>query len=121
VINDATITHFLPYPNPFTTSMQFVFKITGQQVPDKIKVQIMTATGKIVREVLKEELGDLRIGNNISNFRWDGTDQFGDRLANGVYFYRVYVENNDRSGTKHRATSADSMFKQNFGKIYLMR
>ncbi|WP_207423710.1 C25 family cysteine peptidase [Desertivirga brevis] len=121
VINEATITHFLPYPNPFTTSMQFVFKITGQQVPDKIKVQIMTATGKIVREVLKEELGDLRIGNNISNFRWDGTDQFGDRLANGVYFYRVYVENNDKSGIKHRSTSADSMFKQNFGKIYLMR
>ncbi|WP_207532160.1 C25 family cysteine peptidase [Desertivirga arenae] len=121
VINEASITHFLPYPNPFTTSMQFVFKITGQQVPDKIKVQIMTATGKIVREVLKEELGDLRIGNNISNFRWDGTDQFGDRLANGVYFYRVYVENNDKSGIKHRTTAADGMFKQNFGKIYLMR
>jgi len=121
VINEASITNFLPYPNPFTTSMQFVFKITGQKIPDKIKVQILTSTGKIVREVLKEELGDLRIGNNISSFRWDGTDQFGDRLANGVYFYRVQVENTDKAEIKHRATSSDAMFKQNYGKIYLMR
>ena len=121
VVNEASITNFLPYPNPFTTSMQFVFKITGQKVPDKIKVQILTVTGKIVREVLKEELGTLQIGNNRSDFKWDGTDQFGDRLANGVYFYRVIVENNDKSEIKHRTSSSDAMFKKNYGKIYLMR
>ncbi len=121
VINEASVTNFLPYPNPFTTAMKFVFQITGQNIPDKIKIQIMTATGKIVREVLKGELGNLNIGNNISDFTWDGTDQFGDRLANGVYFYQVLVENNDKSDIKHRSNSTDKMFKKNFGKIYLMR
>ncbi len=120
VINEQTITNFLPYPNPFTTSMKFVFQVTGK-VPDKIKVQIMTVTGKIVREVFKNELGPINIGNNISNFTWDGTDQFGDRLANGVYFYNVILENNDKSEIKHRANNTDTFFKKNFGKIYLMR
>ncbi|MFN0254250.1 putative type IX secretion system sortase PorU2 [Pedobacter ureilyticus] len=121
VINESAITHFYPYPNPFTTAMKFVYTLTGDKIPDKIKVQIMTVTGKIVREIFKEELGNIRIGNNISDFTWDGTDMYGDRLANGVYFYKVIVENNDRSEIKHRKTATDSFFKQNTGKIYLMK
>jgi len=121
VINESAITHFYPYPNPFTTAMKFVFTLTGDKIPDKIKVQIMTVSGKIVREIFREELGNIRIGNNISDFTWDGTDMYGDRLANGVYFYKVIVENNDKSDIKHRRTSTDSFFKQNMGKIYLMR
>lgn len=121
VINESAITHFYPYPNPFTTAMKFVFTLTGDKVPDKVKVQIMTVTGKIVREIFKEELGNIRIGNNISDFTWDGTDMYGDRLANGVYFYKVTVENNDKSEIKHRKTSTDAYFKQNTGKIYLMK
>lgn len=121
VINESAITHFYPYPNPFTTKMKFVFTLTGDKVPDKIKVQIMTISGKIVREIFKEELGNIKIGNNISDFTWDGTDMYGDRLANGVYFYKVIVENNNKSEIKHRKTSTDSFFKQNTGKIYLMR
>lgn len=121
VINESAITHFYPYPNPFTTAMKFVYTLTGDEIPDKIKVQIMTVTGKIVREIFKEELGNIRIGNNISDFTWDGTDMYGDRLANGVYFYKVIVENNDKSEIKHRKTGTDSFFKQNTGKIYLMK
>ena len=121
VINESAITHFYPYPNPFTTAMKFVYTLTGDKIPDKIKVQIMTVTGKIVREVFKEELGNIRIGNNISDFTWDGTDMYGDRLANGVYFYKVIVENNDKSEIKHRRTTTDNYFKQNTGKIYLMK
>ena len=121
VINESAITHFYPYPNPFTTAMKFVFTLTGDKIPDKIKVQIMTVTGKIVKEVFKEELGNIRIGNNISDFTWDGTDMYGDRLANGVYFYKVIVENNDKSEIKHRRTATDNFFKQNTGKIYLMK
>lgn len=121
IINESAITHFYPYPNPFTTAMKFVFTLTGEKIPDKIKVQITTVTGKIVREVFKEELGSIRIGNNISDFTWNGTDMYGDRLANGVYFYKVIVENNDKSEIKHRKTNSDAFFKKNTGKIYLMR
>lgn len=120
VINESSITHFVPYPNPFTTSMKFVFTLTGSDVPDNIRIKIMTLTGKIVREISSAELGPLRIGNNISQFAWDGTDQFGDRLANGVYLYQVQVRYKGQE-VKHRASTLDSYFVKDTGKIYLMR
>lgn len=120
VVNESSITHFVPYPNPFTTSMRFVFTLTGADIPDNIRIKIMTVTGKVVREISASELGPLRIGNNVSQFVWDGTDQFGDRLANGVYLYQVQVRYKGEQ-VKHRNSSLDSYFKSDTGKIYLMR
>ncbi len=39
------------------------------------------------------ELGPLHIGSNITDYAWDGTDEFGDQLANGTYLYRVVLDN----------------------------
>lgn len=119
VINESSISNFYPYPNPVVNSMKFVYTLTGLKVPDKIKIMIYSSTGKILRVISKEELGDIKIGNNVSDFTWDGTDEFGDRLANGVYFYKVEVSDNDN--VKHRNTSGDSLFKNNMGKIYLLK
>ena len=88
VINRSTITDVLNYPNPFSTSTRFLFTLTGSEPPTYFKIQIMTVSGRVVREIFQDELGPLRIGRNISEFAWDGTDQFGDQLANGVYLYR---------------------------------
>ncbi len=121
VINESSISNFYPYPNPVTTAMKFVFTLTGEKVPEKIKIQILTVSGKVIREITKEELGSIRIGNNISDFTWDGTDQFGDRLANGVYFYKVIIQDNELGDLKHRNTQGDQFFKNKIGKIYLMR
>lgn len=123
IINKAMISNMLNYPNPFTTSTAFVFTLTGQEVPQNIKVQIMTVTGKIVREITKAELGPLRIGRNITEFKWDGTDQYGQKLANGVYLYRVVTNLNGRSLEKYKAgdDNTDQYFNKGYGKMYLMR
>lgn len=120
VINESTITNFYPYPNPFSTSTRFVFTVTGSEVPDQIKIQIMTVTGRVIREILQDELGPIRIGNNISDFAWDGRDEFGDQLANGVYIYRVLVRK-DGQFVELRGTAGDKAFKQGYGKMYLLR
>ncbi len=120
VINEATITNFYPYPNPFSSSVRFVFTVTGSEVPDQVKIQIMTVTGRVVREILQDELGPLRIGNNISEYAWDGKDEFGDQLANGVYIYRVLVRTNGQF-MEPRGTAGDKAFKQGYGKMYLLR
>ncbi|MFD2202450.1 C25 family cysteine peptidase [Shivajiella indica] len=120
VINEASITNFYPYPNPFSTSVRFVFTVTGSEVPDQIKIQIMTVTGRVVREILQDELGPIRIGNNITEYAWDGRDEFGDLLANGVYIYRVLVRKNG-AFVEPRATAGDKAFKQGYGKMYLLR
>jgi len=72
-----------------------------------------------VREIFKSELGPIRIGNNLSTFRWDGTDSFGDRLANGVYLYRVLMK--EGGSFEHRETAGDFTFRKGFGKLYIIR
>jgi len=120
VINKAMISNVLNYPNPFSTSTHFIFTLTGTTIPDFMKIQIMTVSGKIVREISMAELGNVHIGRNISEFAWDGTDQFGDPLANGVYLYRVVASSNG-SNLESYASAVDKYFKKGFGKMYLMR
>ena len=120
VITSSSITHFYPYPNPFSTQTRFVFTLTGSTIPEKIKIQIMTISGRIVREINQGEIGPIKIGNNITAFAWDGTDEYGDQLANGVYFYRVLMES-EAGQFKQRSTSADGAFKNGFGKLYILR
>jgi hypothetical protein len=123
VINKPMISNMLNYPNPFTTSTAFVFTITGSEVPQNIKIEIMTITGRIVREITKDELGSLHIGRNITDFKWDGTDQYGQKLANGIYLYRVVTNLNGKSLDKYKAEgdNTDKYFNKGYGKMYLMR
>jgi hypothetical protein len=123
VINKPMISNMLNYPNPFTTSTAFVFTITGSEVPQNIRIQIMTITGKIVRDITKGELGPLHIGRNITEFKWDGTDQYGQKLANGIYLYRVITNHNGKVLDKYKAEgdNTDKYFNKGYGKMYLMR
>ena len=120
VINESTVTHFYPYPNPFSTSCRFVFTLTGTEIPDQIKIQILTVSGRVVREITQDEIGPVRVGNNITSYAWDGRDEYGDQLANGVYFYKVFINSNGNA-MQQRATSADRAFKNGFGKLYILR
>ncbi|MEQ1798422.1 MAG: FlgD immunoglobulin-like domain containing protein [Lacibacter sp.] len=123
VINKPMISNLLNYPNPFTTSTAFVFTITGSEIPQNIRIQILTITGKVVREITKAELGSLRVGRNITDFKWDGTDQYGNKLANGIYLYRVITNHNGKALDKYKATddNTDQYFNKGYGKMYLMR
>ncbi|GIV34333.1 MAG: hypothetical protein KatS3mg031_1868 [Chitinophagales bacterium] len=121
VINESTISHVLNYPNPFTSSTRFVFTLTGSRPPDFFKIQILTVSGKVVRELTQAELGPIRVGRNITEYAWDGTDAFGDPLANGLYLYRV-VAKIDGEPIKHRSEAGiDKYFHRGFGKMYLAR
>jgi hypothetical protein len=120
VINKPMITEVLNYPNPFSTSTKFVFTITGTDVPETLKIQIMTITGKIVKEISREELGYLHIGRNITDYAWDGTDQYGGKLGVGVYFYHITTRLHGNQ-VDHMNTSADEYFKKGIGKMVIIR
>jgi Peptidase family C25 len=123
IITKAMISNMLNYPNPFTTSTAFVFTITGSDVPQNIKIQILTITGKVVREITKEELGPLHVGRNITEFKWDGTDMYHQRLAIGVYLYHVVTNLNGKTLDKYTSQSdnTDQYFNKGYGKMYLMK
>ncbi len=120
VVNKSTITEVMNYPNPFTTSTRFVFTLTGSEIPTYFKIQILNIKGTVVREITQDELGPINIGRNITEFAWNGTDEFGDRLANGVYLYRVVTSINGNAIEK-KQTEASKYFKNEFGKMFLMR
>jgi hypothetical protein len=123
VISKPMISNMLNYPNPFTTSTAFVFTVTGTVVPQNIRIQILTVTGKIIREITKDELGPLHIGRNITEFKWDGTDMYGQKVANGVYLYRVLTNLNGKSLDKFKddGDNTDTYFTKGYGKMYFMR
>ncbi len=128
VVNKPMISNMFNYPNPFTTSTAFVFTVTGSEVPQNLRIQILTITGKIVKEITKEELGSIHIGRNITDYKWDGTDQYGQKLANGVYIYRVITNLNGKKLDKYNVPGADGQpintdqyFNKGYGKMYLMR
>ncbi len=120
VVNKPMLTEVLNYPNPFSTSTKFVFTITGADVPETFKIQIMTISGKVVKEITREELGYLHIGRNITEYAWDGKDEYGGKLANGVYFYHI-VSRLHGNQIDHMSTQADEYFKKGIGKMVIMR
>jgi len=122
VINKSTITNVLNYPNPFSTSTQFLFTLTGAEIPSQFKIQIISITGKVVREIKKSELGNIHIGRNRTDYKWDGRDEFGQMLGNGVYLYRVITSNKEGESIERRNNaSIDRYFKNDYGKLYIMR
>jgi len=128
VNNESTISHIYNYPNPFSTSTQFLFTLTGLQVPDVFKIQILTVGGKIVREIDQTELGNLHIGRNATDYKWDGKDEYGGELGNGVYLFRIISSTNgeetgdyDIYAESNSTEIKDRYHKSGFGKMYIMR
>lgn len=82
------------FPNPFATETYFTFNYTGSQPPDEASIKIFTVAGRLIRS-MKSYASDLRIGFN--RIAWDGRDNEGDEIANGVYFYILSVRAGDRT------------------------
>lgn len=118
VILRESVSNVLNYPNPFSTQTQFIFTLTGSEVPDDISISILTVSGKVVKEISKEELGPLRIGLNRTDYKWNGTDDYGEKLANGVYLYKV---NLPADMERFENQAADKFFTKGFGKLVIMR
>ena len=100
VVNNENLElkHVLNYPNPFTTSTQFFFEHNRPNTPLIVSVQIMTISGKVVRTLTdRQETAGFR----SKPIPWNGLDEFGDKLAKGVYIYKLKViAPNGASGEK---------------------
>lgn len=75
-----------PTPNPFSTVLRFRFTVSGQQAPGGGQIQLRNLRGQLVRTIRQAVL----IGEN--NFVWDGTDQGGGQLPNGLYLFRLVLD-----------------------------
>ena len=74
------------YPNPFnpTTTIKYSLRnISGQAIPNTT-LKIYNILGQEIRKLVdrRELPGEYTI-------EWDGADSFGNRVASGIYFYRL--------------------------------
>ena len=122
VINEQRISNVLNYPNPFSSSTRFVYTLTGDRPPAQFKIQIFSISGNLVHELSEKELGPLQVGNHQTEYAWDGTDFYGDRLANGVYLYRMVSLDESGTAIKRKTNErVDKFYKNGFNKLVILR
>ncbi len=117
ISNEEAVGDVVPYPNPFTTSCRFLYTVHGSIVPDNFAIRIFSLSGRAVKTITREEIGPLRVGTNLTDYVWDGTDDYGDKLANGIYLYKVMT---DSDHFEDRQLSSAFMEK-GYGKITILR
>ena len=90
VIGDGELEleHVLNYPNPFVSYTEFWFNHNRPFEPLEVQVQILTITGKLVKTINQLVVNE---GFNSRDVKWDGKDDFGDKIGKGVYVYKLTV------------------------------
>jgi hypothetical protein len=91
VYNQPDLTNVFNYPNPFKNDTYFTFEIHGQNAPQEFKIKVYTVAGRLIKNIYPSP-SDLRVGFN--KIYWNGRDEDGDEIANGVYFYKIITKNN---------------------------
>ncbi len=85
---EMALNRILNYPNPFSNHTKFFFEYNQACNPLKVTVQIFTITGKIVKTLQRIVSCE---GFRPEGIDWDGKDEFGDKLARGVYVYKLAI------------------------------
>lgn len=89
---DLALDHVLNYPNPFTTSTEFFFEHNKVCSFLDVQVQVFTVSGKLVKTLTERVQPE---GFRSEAIKWDGKDDYGDKLARGVYVYKLKVITSD--------------------------
>lgn len=90
VDTDFDLHVFGNYPNPFSDFTIFSYYITSTEILDDFEIRIFTVSGRLIRVIKRDENTSTpendprRAGYN--ELMWDGTDEDGNEVANGVYF-----------------------------------
>jgi hypothetical protein len=79
------------YPNPFKDKTVFTFQHNYSDLVN-VKIKIYTVAGRLIKEINQYNITDKFVSIN-----WDGLDQDGDKLSNGIYIYKLTVESGSGS------------------------
>jgi flagellar hook assembly protein FlgD len=72
------------HPNPFGPSTQLRFAISAGATAEPVTLQIVDASGRLVRELAKG-----RMSEGVHNVVWDGSDDGGHVTPAGLYFAKL--------------------------------
>ncbi|MFM8912038.1 MAG: hypothetical protein ACKOE6_03825, partial [Flammeovirgaceae bacterium] len=77
------------FPNPSRDRFYFNFVLSGSELPTEFSLQIFTLDGRRLQKFSTQDVDLFRIG--INQLAWDGTDDAGNAMPNGLYLYRLNV------------------------------
>jgi hypothetical protein len=73
------------YPNPFSKETKIEFEVLNSE---RIHIAIYNVNGQLIKDILN---GDY-LSNGKFQVMWDGTDNSGNAVADGVYVYKIFKE-----------------------------
>jgi hypothetical protein len=94
--DDFALLNPVNYPNPFSNSTTFTFQRTSSDLID-VEVKIYSVAGRLIGAINAPNIAD-----SFVRIPWDGKDNEGNALANGVYFYKLIVR--DKNGQRSNET-----------------
>jgi hypothetical protein len=88
------------YPNPF--QVETVFSYILSQPCDDLSIRIYTASGRLIRHLdpRLESTDPNPFGADYHEVVWDGRDDEGVSVANGVYFYKIEAKSGNETHTQ---------------------
>lgn len=79
------------YPNPFSNRTLFTYTLTDQ-ADERVRIKIYTVSGRLIRTLFDP----LPHPINYREIIWDGRDENGNAVANGVYFAKIRAIKGDQ-------------------------
>jgi len=86
ISNTLKLEKVVNYPNPMQGDTKFTYYLLNDD-PADVSIKLYTVAGRLIKVI---NSASNQIGYNETY--WDGTDEFGDKLANGVYFYKIIAK-----------------------------
>ncbi|HEX2866014.1 MAG TPA: type IX secretion system sortase PorU, partial [Ignavibacteriales bacterium] len=84
--NGLAVRDVMNYPNPFSSNTTFTFQ-RNMNDPVDVEIKVYTVAGRMIRKI--ESYG---ITGKFVRVDWDGRDNDGNFLANGVYLYKIIIK-----------------------------
>jgi hypothetical protein len=85
----AILQHVFNYPNPFITSTNFQFEHNRPGAMLDMEIRIFSLNGSLVKTI--ERKGFISGGYRVDDIEWDGHNDGGTQLGQGLYVYKIKI------------------------------
>ena len=94
VTEDMEILDYGNFPNPFSNQTIFSYELT--RTVDDFYLTIYTVDGRKIKEFKNSVFNDRLNYSGYHEISWDGRDDWGYEVANGIYFYKYTFKYEDK-------------------------